>query len=74
MKQTLFPGIRLKEQIARYRAIYVILDGYREGRVTMKEVLAIPKDEVREARDWMTQVSFELLEADIPDFWDEDEP
>ena len=68
---TLFPEIRTAEQIARYKAIFAILEGYRQGTVSMKEVLTIPKEEIQEARAWVTSVSLALLVADIPEIGDE---
>ena len=67
---TLFPTIPTPEQIARYKAIHDLLNGYREGTVTMAEVKAIPKEEIQAARDYISQVSFSLLEADIPGVYD----
>lgn len=69
---TLFPEIQSAEQIARYQAIYKILDGYREGTVTMEQVMAIPKDELEEAREWVSEASFRLLEQDIPEYGEGD--
>ena len=72
MNTTLFPEIPTQEQIARYKQIFALLDGYRLGSVAMEQIAAIPKQEVQEARDWVSSASFQLLEADIPEFWAED--
>lgn len=71
-KETVNPKVGpTKEQIARYKAVYSVLDSYRRGTATMAQVKAIPKGDLEEARNWVSQLSFEKLEADIPDFWDE---
>lgn len=69
---TLFPDLLSAEQIARYRAIYKVLDGYRQGTTSMDQVLAIPKEEVREARRWVREASFKMWEQDIPEYGEED--
>jgi len=63
-----------KEQLAKYKAVYSILDGYRRGTATMEQVKAIPKDELEAARDWVSQVSFAKLEADISEIWHDTNP
>lgn len=70
MTRSLFPGQPSAEQYRRYKEIQDTLNRYAQGEATIKEVLAIPEDELAEMRAWVHDTSLGLLEKDIPEIWD----
>ena len=70
MTRSLFPGQPTAEQHRRYKEIQAILNRYAKGEATIKEVLAIPEDELAEMQAWVHHMSLGLLEKDIPEIWD----
>ena len=58
------------QQITRHKEVQAILDGYREGTHTIADVKAIPKEDIRAAREYLTNLSIEQLEKELPGFFD----
>ena len=56
------------EQILRYRDIQRILRAYAEGKVSMAEVEAIPREEILACRRWVNDASVRALIAELPEF------
>jgi hypothetical protein len=65
---SLFPDIPTAEQIARYKEIMKIIDGYRRGNVPFSEVDALSQEEVMEAREWVNEVTVARLMVEDPEF------
>ena len=61
----------LSDMPARFRHIFTVLDGYREGRVPGERVLALDRAEVLAARRWKQEWMNARMSEDFSDSEDQ---